>query len=540
MVALPHVRDELHFSVTALSWVQNAYTLVFGGMLLLGARVGDLLGRRRTFVLGIGIFTVASLVVGLAQSPAMLIAARAAQGIGAATLAPATLALLSTTFPQGAERHRAMAAYGALAGIGVTIGLLLGGAFTDLLSWRVGFFINVPFGVAAMLAAPRFLPETARHQGQVELAAALSSTLGVAALVFGIVHSADAGWTDPSTVGALAAGLALVVFFVTDQARSVQPILPLRLFADRQRSGAYAARFLFNGALLSSFYFLTLYLRDVSGYTPLQAGVAFLPQTLTGFAVASTVPAVTRRFGTPAVGVMGAAAMVIATVWLSRLTAHTDYLSGVALPMLFYGAAQGLALSSLTTAGMAGVTTEDAGVAGGLVNVAHHLGGALGLGILTTVFASANTHSASARELLAHRVDAAFTGGSVLVVVALAVTVLVARASRAGFKPPNASIGTGLDPEPVGETAPVLDQPSARYPLRRRTFHANHPQQHRHRRRGDQSLLLQDRVWSSRSSASSVASASGENRRAASSAMAQRLWLTTSTLCPSGSRTKAP
>ena len=178
MVALPHIRQQLHFSAAALSWVQNSYTLAFGGMLLLGARVGDLLGRRRTFVLGIGIFTVASLLVGLAQSPAMLLAARAVQGVGAATLTPSTLALLSTTFSEGAERHRAMAAYGSLGGIGVTIGLLLGGVFTGVLSWRVGFFINVPFGVAAMLAAPRYLPETARHSGRVELIGALSSTLG--------------------------------------------------------------------------------------------------------------------------------------------------------------------------------------------------------------------------------------------------------------------------------------------------------------------------------------------------------------------------
>jgi EmrB/QacA subfamily drug resistance transporter len=432
MVALPHVRDELHLSATALSWVQNAYTLAFGGMLLLGARVGDLLGRRRTFIIGIAIFTVASLAVGLAQSSATLLAARAVQGLGAATLAPSTLALLSTTFPERSQRHRAMAAYGALGGIGVAIGLLLGGAFTELLSWRVGFFINVPFGIAAMLAAPRFLPETARLSGRVELAGALSSTLGATALVFGIVHSVDAGWTDPTTLVTLLAGLALLGFFVFDQARSKQPILPLRLFADRERAGAYAGRFLFNGTLLTSFYFLTLYLQSVGGYTPLEAGVAFLPQTLMAFAVASAVPALTRRRGSPFVAVLGVAAMVVSTAWLSQLSAHTDYLTGIALPMLFYGAAQGLALSSLTTAGMAGVAPEDAGVAGGLVNVAHHLGGALGLGILTTLFASAALHGAGPRELLAHRVGAAFTGGVVLALIALAVTVYVWRTSRAG------------------------------------------------------------------------------------------------------------
>ena len=458
MVALPHVRDELHFSATALSWVQNAYTLAFGGMLLLGARVGDLLGRRRTFCIGIAIFTVASLAVGLAQSPTMLIAARALQGIGAATLAPATLALLSTAFPEGPERHRAMAAYGALGGIGVTIGLLLGGIFTDLLSWRVGFFTNVPFGIAAILAAPRFLPETARQRGRVELGAALSSTLGAAALVFGIVHSADAGWTDRVTLAALAAGVVLLVVFVATQARSAQPILPLRLLADRERAGAYAARFLFNGALLSTFYFLTLYLQGVSGYSPLQAGVAFLPQTLMAFAVAAAVPSVSRRFSTPIVAVIGTAGMVISSIWLSRLGTHTVYLTGIALPMLFYGAAQGLSLSSLTTAGMAGVAHEDAGVAGGLVNVAHHLGGALGLGILTTIFASTTLDGASTRELLAHGVDAAFVGASVLALLAVAVTVLVARTSRPSTQPKGAVLG----PPVCLQAAPAPEELAAR------------------------------------------------------------------------------
>jgi predicted MFS family arabinose efflux permease len=310
-----------------------------------------------------------------------------------------------------------------------------------------------------MLAAPRLVPDTARHSGRVELAGALSSTLGAAAVVFGIVHSADAGWNDPATAVALVAGLALLAFFIADQARSQQPILPLRLFADRERAGAYAGRFLFNGTLLTSFYFLTLYLQSVSGYSPLEAGVAFLPQTLVAFTVASAVPALTRRLGSPLVAVLGVAAMVVSTAWLSRLSAHTDYLTGIALPMLFYGAAQGLALSSLTTAGMAGVAHEDAGVAGGLVNVAHHLGGALGLGILTTLFASATLQGAGPRELLAHRVDAAFTGGVVLAVGALAVTVYVWRTSRAGSVTP-ADADTPAGPtaliEPAAETGELV------------------------------------------------------------------------------------
>src|SRR5881398_3645088 len=194
MVALPRIHHDLGFSATSLSWAQNAYTLTFGGLLLLGARAGDLLGRRRTFVLGIGVFTAASLAVGLAQSPGWMISARAVQGVGAATLAPSTLALLSTHFVDGTQRNRAMAAYGALAGIGTAFGLIVGGALTTALSWRFGFFVNVPVGIAAIAAAPRFIDETERHRGCLDIPGAMASTLGVSAFVFGVVHSANAGW----------------------------------------------------------------------------------------------------------------------------------------------------------------------------------------------------------------------------------------------------------------------------------------------------------------------------------------------------------
>src|SRR5436190_14229939 len=255
--ALPTIHRDLGFSPTSLSWAQNAYTLAFGGLLLLGARAGDLAGRRRMFTVGIGVFAAASLAVGLAQSPAWMIAARAVQGVGAAILAPSTLALLSTSFPEGPRRSRAMAAYGALAGIGTAFGLIVGGVLTSALSWRYGFFLNVPVGLAAILAAPRYLDETDRRAGRLDMPGALSSTLGVSALVFGIVHSAAAGWNDPLTVGALAVGLALVALFVMNQRRAAQPLMPLRLFADRARAGAYVARFLFNGVLVSFFFFMT-------------------------------------------------------------------------------------------------------------------------------------------------------------------------------------------------------------------------------------------------------------------------------------------
>jgi EmrB/QacA subfamily drug resistance transporter len=424
MAALPRIHADLGFSATGLSWAQNAYTLTFGGLLLLGARVGDLLGRRRTFMVGIGLFSVASLAVGLAQSPGWMIAARAGQGVGAATLAPATLALLSASFAEGAPRTRAMAAYGALAGIGTSFGLIVGGVLTETLSWRYGFFLNVPLGLAAILAAPRFLDETERHAGRLDITGALTSTVGASALVFGIVHSAAAGWTAGSTIAALATGLALLAIFVATQGRSDQPLLPVRLLVDRPRAGAYAARFLFNAVLVSFYFFMTQYLQGVSGDSPLRAGVAFLPVTAAAFAAATLSARTSRRVGNDVLAIAGCAAMLIGTAWMSRISVDTGYVAGIAVPMIVFGIGQGLGLSSLTTAGMAGVRPRDAGVAGGLVNVAHHLGGAVGLGILVTVFAAAGSPGDQPQAILADRVSAALTAACLFLGLALAVTLL--------------------------------------------------------------------------------------------------------------------
>ena len=413
MAALPRIHADLGFSATSLSWAQNAYTLTFGGLLLLGARIGDLAGRRRIFMVGIGLFTVASLAVGLAQSPAWMISARAAQGIGAALLAPSTLALLSTSFPEGPQRMRAMAAYGALAGIGTAVGLILGGALTETLSWRYGFFLNVPVGVAAIIAAPRLIEETERHHGRVDIAGALCSTLGVSALVFGIVRSADAGWADAATIGAVVAGSSLIALFVCNQRRAPQPLLPLRLFASRRRSGAYAARFLFNGVLVSFFFFMTQYLQGVRRLSPLEAGLAFLPVTAAAFAAAAVTPRLTRRHSSARLAIVGCVAMLIGTAWIGRGDA-------IALPMIVFGIGQGLGLSTLTTAGMAGVVPQDAGIAGGLVNVSHHLGGALGLGVLVTVFDAAGPG-------LADQVSAALTAACAFLALAIAILVVTAR-----------------------------------------------------------------------------------------------------------------
>lgn len=425
ITSLPRMRQGLGFSATGLSWVQNAYTLAFGGLLLLGARAGDIIGRRRMFVIGTAIFTAASFVVGAAQSPTWLIAARAAQGVGAAVLAPSTLALLSTSFAEGRERTRAVSYYGAVAGVGASLGLVLGGILTSLISWRVGFFINVPIGVAMIVAAPRFLPETQPRPGDLDVLGAICSTLGMTSLVYGIVRSADDGWGDSLTLAALALGVALLIVFVVNEWRVRQPIMPLRLFADRERAGAYAGRILYLGAMLGFWFFITQFLQGVYHYTPLEAGVAFLPLSVVNFAVAISVPKLTRRWGNAWVLAAGVAITFVGMTWLSRLSAETPYVTGIALPMVLLGIGQGASLGPLTAAGITRVTSDDAGAASGLVNVAHQLGGSLGLGILVTVFAAAGSKTLTGSALLAHQVSEALTVGAGLLAAALVVVLVL-------------------------------------------------------------------------------------------------------------------
>ncbi|WP_281368845.1 MFS transporter [Phytohabitans rumicis] len=432
ITALPRIREDLGFSTAGLSWVQSAYTLVFGGLLLLGARAGDIIGRRRVFILGLVLFTLASLVVGAAPSAVWLLAGRVLQGVGAAALAPSTLALLTASFPDGPERTRAVAAYGAVAGVGASVGLVLGGVLTGFLSWRYGFFINLPIGAAMLVAARRYLTETEHNPGRLDVFGALTSTLGMTALVYGFVRSAEAGWSDGLTVAAVISGAVLAVVFVLNEWRARQPIMPLRLFASRERSGAYLARLLFLGAMVGYFFFTTQFLQQVLGYTPLQAGLAFLPMTLVNFVVALAVPRLTRRFGNTTLLAAGIAVTVLGMAWLSRLDAGSPYLTAVALPMVLIGVGQGMAFGPLTAAGIAGVAPNDAGAASGLVNVAHQLGGSLGLGILVAVASTAGTDPGGADATLARHVATALTVGSVLLALALAaVLTLIARRTPA-------------------------------------------------------------------------------------------------------------
>lgn len=432
ITALPRIRQSFEMSTAGLSWVQNAYTLAFGGLLLLGARAGDILGRRRMFIAGLGLFTAASLLVAMAQSASLLLSARALQGVGAAILAPSTLALLLTNFTEGHPRTRAIAYYGAAAGIGASVGLLLGGLLTEWLSWRVGFLINVPIGLALMLAAKRCLDETARHTGKFDLAGAVLSTLGMTALVYGIVRSAMFGWSDGITLGTVFGGALSLAAFFAHEARAKQPILPLHLFTHRIRAGAYAARMLFLGGMIGFWFFTTQYLQEVLGFSASEAGLAFLPTTLVNFAIALAVPRLTKRFGNGWLLAGGVAFALVGMVWLSGVTAHSNYLTDVALPMTLIGLGQGASLSPLTAAGMTDVDPRNAGAASGLVNVAHQLGGSLGLGILTVAFSHGQTLNVGP-DAISAGISTAFIGSSVMLGLALIciVTLIIKPASVA-------------------------------------------------------------------------------------------------------------
>ncbi|QSE94994.1 MFS transporter [Rhodococcus pseudokoreensis] len=419
---LPSIRSGLDLSPTALSWVQDAYTLVFGGLLLLAARAGDIVGRRRLFRIGLAIFGIASLLVGVAPAGWWMIASRAVQGIGAAIVAPTSLALITTYFG-GEARNRAIAWYAATAGIGASLGLLVGGALTEWVSWRAAFLVNVPIAVA-LIAWSGVLVETPRRTRRFDVIGALAATLGMGAVIFGIIESGDAGWGSVRVQAALVIGAVLLVALVVHEGRVQQPILPLRLFRSRERSGAYTARLLYLGAMVGFFYFTTQLLQDGFGFSPLQAGLAFLPMTLVNFAVALAVPRLSARLSNGTLLATGTALTLAGMAWLSRIGTLDAYLVDVALPMILVGAGQGLAFGPLTRAGIAGVDPADAGAASGLVNTAHQLGMALGLGVLVAISANVGGTLDGPAAVTDH-VGAALTGSTILLLLALVVVLTV-------------------------------------------------------------------------------------------------------------------
>ncbi len=428
---LPLIEASMRFTPASLAWVTNAYVLVFGGFLLLGARAGDLLGRRRVFLVGLTVFGISSALVGLAPFSEWLIAARAVQGLGAAILAPSSMALLTEHFEDGHQRGRAVAAYSAVAGIGASAGLVIGGILADTISWRAGFFLNVPIAVAMIVAALRVIGTSPRHEGRFDLIGAVSGTAGMTALVFGINNAAETSWTTLTTIGSMVVAVILLVVFVLNEARAKQPIMPLRLFANRQRVGAYLTRLLYLGAMFGFFFFTTQYMQGILHFSPLQAGFGFLPMSAINFIIALLVVRFVRRFGGPTVLIAGVTLTGIGMAWLSLVGPASNYWWSVALPMTLIGTGQGLAFAPMTSFGLTQVEPKDAGAASGIVNTFHQVGSGLGLSILVAMGSAANAATVSGQNALLQRINVALVGSTILLSVALVIVlVLIARNRR--------------------------------------------------------------------------------------------------------------
>ena len=442
-VALPHIQRSLGFSNSSLSWVLNAYVLTFGGLLLLGARSGDLLGRRRTFLAGIALFSVSSLAGGLATTSWMLLVARAMQGVGGAFAAPAGLALLTTIFSDGAARVKAIGLFTTVSAAGGAIGLVAGGLLTQWASWRWVMFVNVPIGLAVLLVGRAVLVETERRHGRFDLAGAVTSTVGMTAVVLGLVEAGTAGWDAIATVGPLVAGLALLGLFVRIETTATEPILPLRILANRTRASANVARGFGYAGMYGIIFFLTQFLQDIQGHSPLVTGLAFLPTPLMVFLSSQlTSRVLVNRLPAKVLMVIGTALSALGLLLATQLDPGASYLQVLA-SLVLIGTGMGVSFVSLTSAGLAGVAPSDAGAASGLINVMQQLGAALGLAVLVTVFDSltSGAHAvglsqvaslggaagAAARDALVHGMDLTFAAGAGFALAALAIVVLFVR-----------------------------------------------------------------------------------------------------------------
>jgi EmrB/QacA subfamily drug resistance transporter len=487
-MALPHIQRALGFSGPNLEWVVNAYALAFGGLLLVGGRAGDLLGRRRVLVAGLVVFSAASLAGGFATSQAWLLAARAVQGAGGAVIAPAALALIATTFPEGKPRNRAMGVYATMTVAGAVIGLIAGGLLVTYVSWRWVLFVNVPIGALAALAAPRVLGESARQRGRFDLAGAITGTAGVAALVYGLSNAATtpdgvSHWGDAKVTASLAAAAVLLAAFAVVEARSRHALLPVHLLRSRDRSGAYLIMLCLGTALFGMYFFLTLFMQIIWGYTALKTGVAYLPYTA-GVVVASGLAAqLVPRIGARALLLAGAVATAGGLYWQSLITEHSSYASGVLGPTLTDGVGTGLLFVPLTLVALARVREQESGVASSVLNAGQQVGGSIGLAVLGTVAwtVAANSiraqaaHAAAAAAQAGHAArpshaaltDAyhhalaggfsrAFLVGATIMLLALAITIATIRIRRTDLA---GATGQGTAPSDPGAdgTAPAAD-----------------------------------------------------------------------------------
>ena len=435
-IALPDMQRALNFTPTSLSWVVNAYALAFGGLLLLGGRAGDIFGRRRTFIIGIAVFTAASLLGGFATTSTWLLASRTLQGVGAAIAAPSALALIMTTFDEGPSRTRALSIFSAASAVGASVGLIAGGMLTDWASWRWVLFVNVPIGIAIVLLAPMFLNETARRPARFDLLGAVTSTLGVSSLVYGFIRASEQGWGDRMTVSSFVAAVVLLALFIAVELRVSQPIVPLRLLANRNRASAYFNMLLLPATMLGMFFFLSQFLQEVLDFSPIKAGFSFLPLSTVIFLTSQAVPRLLPRYGPKPLMVTGAILITSGMAWLSQISADSSYLTSLLGPMVLFGLGAGLSFTPLSLLILNGVKREDSGSASGLLQTMQQVGGSLGIAILVTRFGTASRNAANnplpnvspdiqAHHILAEGMSSAF-GVSVIFAVAVLLVALFA------------------------------------------------------------------------------------------------------------------
>jgi EmrB/QacA subfamily drug resistance transporter len=436
-VALPSIQEDLGFSQENLQWVISAYALVFGGFLLLGGRAADLLGRRRVFMGGLVLFTIGSLLCGLAWSEASLIGARAIQGLGAAAVSPAALSILTTTFREGRERNIALGAWGAVGGVGAAAGVLLGGVLTDLLSWEWIFFVNVPVGVAALLATPLLIGESRDDRVKsFDALGALFVTSGLVLLVLGITQGQEWGWGSGRAVGVFAVAAALLLSFVGWERRQREPLVPFSFFQHRTRTAANVAGLVLGTILFSMFLLLTLYMQQVLGYSAMKTGVAYIAVAGTAIIWANVAAAAVNRVGVKPALVFGMALLTVGLVYFTQISVDGSYWTDLFPGFLIIGLGMPFAFVPITIAAMAGTTADDAGLGSGLINTAQQIGGALGIAILSTVAVSRTDDALAAggtqaSALVDGFVDAFWVGGAIAFVGVLVSVFLVRRSELA-------------------------------------------------------------------------------------------------------------
>jgi EmrB/QacA subfamily drug resistance transporter len=412
-VALPTIKDDLHFSEASLQWVITAYSIFFGGFLLLGGRMADLLGRRRMFITGLTVFSAASLLDGLAWSSGSLITFRALQGLGAAIGAPAALSILMTIFAEGRERNMALGVWGAVSGSGGAAGVLLGGVLTNSLSWSWIFFINVPIGVLVLALSLRLIRESRADLGhrRFDAAGAVSITSSLMLLVYGLTRATQHGWGTAETIALLASSALLMAAFLVIEARSQAPLLPLRIFRLRTLSGANVASLLFGAALFSQFFLLTLYMQEVLHYSPLKTGVAYLAFALTVIVVSPFAQGLATRLGIRRVMTFGLLVAAVSLGLMTQLPTDGQYFWDLFVPLLLGGIGTSFAFVPMSIGALEGVRSNDAGVASGLFNTTQQIGGSVGVAVVTTVATTFSLHYANAHLGASTQSPAALTHG---------------------------------------------------------------------------------------------------------------------------------